>query len=196
MRPQSQSEPSNQLHSSYLYSTSPDPFDPKSLVILSDYLETKPRIFRRVKGIGGDEEDMMANLDISLRVGRFDRAVSLINRLGHFHAVGSPEYLAIHNRFLKAMVMHMIVTRQHAMVPTLQRWFEVDMPGGNVRPDATTMALMLKMCLRMLDGPKRNRQVRKYWEMVKDEGCEEDVLSQLILGEQELGELSEVLIRF
>lgn len=135
---------------------------------------------------------MMANMDISLKVGRFDRAASLINRLGQFHAIGSPEYLAIHNRFLEAMVLHMIVTRQHQMVPSLQRWFDVDMPSGGVKPDDTTFAIMLKMCLRMLDGPKRDREVRRYWELIKTEDMEEDVLVNPILGELELGELSEV----
>lgn len=169
-----------------------DPFDPSSLVIMPEFLQTKPKVVRKSKGIGGDEEEMMANLDVSLKVGRFDRAASLINRLGQFHPIGSPEYLAIHNRFLEAMVSHMIVTRQHTMVPSLQRWFEFDMPNGGVQPDANTLAIMLRMALRMVHGPRRDREVRKYWDLVKQKGVEEEVLVHRSLGELELRELSEI----
>lgn len=159
---------------------------------MPEFLQTKPKVVRKSKGIGGDEEEMMANLDVSLKVGRFDRAASLINRLGQFHPIGSPEYLAIHNRFLEAMVSHMIVTRQHTMVPSLQRWFEFDMPNGGVQPDANTLAIMLRMALRMVHGPRRDREVRKYWDLVKQKGVEEEVLVHRSLGELELRELSEV----
>lgn len=167
-------------------------FDPSSLIIVDDALQTKPRVLRKVKGIGGDEDEMMANLDVSLKVGRFDRAASLVTRLGEYYPVGSPEYLALHNRYLEAMVSHMIVTRQHNMVLPLQRWFEVDMPAGGVQADATTFAIMIRMALRMFHGGKRDRSVRRYWEFAKKASVEEEVLAVPVLSELELGELSEV----
>ncbi|KAF9889551.1 DNA-directed RNA polymerase [Aspergillus nanangensis] len=167
-------------------------FDPSSLIIVQDALQTKPRILRKVKGIGGDEDEMMANLDISLKVGRFDRAASLVTRLGEYYPVGSPEYLALHNRYLDALVSHMIVTRQHGMVLPLQRWFEVEMPNGGVTADATTFAIMIRMALRMFHGGKRDRAVRRYWEFAKTAAAEEEVLAVPVLSELELGELSEI----
>lgn len=167
-------------------------FDPSSLIIVDDALQTKPRVLRKVKGIGGDEDEMMANLDVSLKVGRFDRAASLVTRLGEYYPVGSPEYLALHNRYLEAMVSHMIVTRQHNMVLPLQRWFEVDMPAGGVQADATTFAIMIRMALRMFHGGKRDRSVRRYWEFAKKASVEEEVLAVPVLSELELGELSEI----
>lgn len=134
----------------------------------------------------------MANLDVSLKIGRFDRATALIYRLGQFFPTGSPEYLDIHNRYLQAVISHMIFTRQNDMVLPVQRWFEVDMPKGGVTPDATTYASMIRMSLRMLHGPKRDRTVRRYWEMAKNAVIEEEVLAVPVLSELELGELSEV----
>ncbi|KAJ9198588.1 hypothetical protein DTO164E3_5059 [Paecilomyces variotii] len=170
----------------------PGEFDASSIVIVEDLLQTQPRVLRKIKGIGGDAEEMMANLDVSLKIGRFDRASALIHRLGQFFPSGSPEYLDIHNRYLQSVVSHMIFTRQNDMVLPVQRWFEVDMPKGGVTPDATTYASMIRMALRMLHGPKRDRTVRRYWEMAKNAEIEEEVLAVPVLSELELGELSEI----
>ena len=169
-----------------------DPFDPSSLIILNETPQSQPKVFRKIRGIGGDEEEMMANFDMSLKVGRFDRAAALINRLGTFYAVDSPEYRALHNRYLKEMVSHMIITRQHDMVPPLQKWFEVDMPAGGVKPDATTYAAMIRMALRLLHGSKRDRSVRRYWELAKRADLHEELLAVEVLSDLDLGELSKV----
>lgn len=168
--------------------------DDSSLIIVDDVVQSKPKILRKIKGIGGDEEEMMANLDISLKVGQFDRAATLVNRLGTHYPIGSPEYLDINNRFIDEMVNHMIVTRQQNMLLPLQRWFELDLPNGGVQPDARTYAIMIRMSLRMLHGSKRDRSVRRYWEFAKQNGVEEDVLAVPVLSELELGELSQVRI--
>lgn len=170
----------------------PSDFDPSSLIIVDDFLQTRPKIIRKRLGMGGDEDEMITNLDISLKVGQFDRAASIINRLGHYFPVGSPEFLAINNRYLEAMVSNMILTRQYELTLPLQRWFEVDMPSANVKPDATTLAIMVKMALRMLHGAKRDRTVRRYWHLAKDQDAEEELLAVPVLSEWELGELSEV----
>lgn len=167
-------------------------FDGSSLVILDDTPQTQPKIFRKVKGVGGDEDEMLANFNMSIKVGRFDRAAALLNRLGYFYTIGSPEYLALHNIYLKGMVTHMIVTRQHQMSLPLQKWFEVDMPAGGVEPDATTYAIMIRMALRMLEGSKRDRSVRRYWEMAKRAKLHEELLAVEVLTDRDLGELSKV----
>lgn len=176
----------------------PNQFDPSSLIIMDDFLQTRPRTLRRIKGIGGDEEEMMANLDISLKVGRFDRAATLINRMGHYFPSDSPEYLDLHNRYLKGMVSHMIVTREQNMILPLQRWFEQDMPSRGVKGDATTFAIMIRMALRMFHGSKRDRAVRRYWGMATNANVQDEILVQEVLSDLEIGELSEVsyLLRF
>ncbi|KAK1142727.1 DNA-directed RNA polymerase [Aspergillus melleus] len=167
-------------------------FDPSSLIIINDTLQTQPRVLKMVQGMGGQEDEMLANLDVSLKVGQFERAAILISRLGEFYPADSSQNRALHNRYLEAMVSHMIVTRQQNLLLPLQRWFEVDMAAGGVVPDATTYAVMLRMALRMLHGGKRDRTVRRYWDLAKKVGLEEEVLAVPVLSELELGELSEI----
>lgn len=169
-----------------------DSFDTSSLIVLNEIPQTQPKILRKIRGIGGDEDEMMANFDMSLRVGRFDRAAALISRLKTYYPVDSAEFLSLHNQYLKAMVSHMIVTRQSEMVLPLQKWFEVDMPAGGVKPDATTFAVMIRMSLRMLHGSKRERSVRRYWGLAKKADLHEDLLASEVLTDLDLGELSKV----
>ncbi|KAL4873986.1 hypothetical protein BDV12DRAFT_158842 [Aspergillus spectabilis] len=187
---------SSNLHNNRQWNTlfppPPEEFNPSSLIIVDQDLETKPKVRRRIKGIGGDEEEMMANLDLALRLAQFDRATALINRLREFHPLGSPGFLDLHNQFLGAMVSHAILTRDKDLVMQIQRWFEIDMPYGGVQSDATTFAIMMRMALRMFHGSKRDRAVRRYWEFAKNADVEEEVLAVPVLSELELGELSEI----
>lgn len=169
-----------------------DAFDPSSLIILDEVPEAQPKLFRKVRGVGGDEEEMKANFEISLRVGRFDRAAALMDRLATFYLCDSPEYTAFHNRYLKAMVQHMIAKRETNMIIPLQKWFEVDMPAVGMKPDAHTYAVMIRMALRMFDGPQRARAVRRYWDFAKTSDLHEDLLAVEFLTDQDLGDLSEV----
>ncbi|OQD76628.1 hypothetical protein PENDEC_c004G05968 [Penicillium decumbens] len=168
------------------------PFDSSSLVILDETPQSQPKIHRKVRGIGGDQEEMMANFDMSIKVGRFDRAAALLSRLGSNYSVGSPEYLALHNRYLKEMVSHMIITRQEYMVLPLQKWFEVDMPAAGVLANAETFAIMIRMALRMFHGAKRDRAVRRYWGLAKKVDLHEDLLAVEVLTDLDLGELSKI----
>ncbi|KAI2201188.1 DNA-directed RNA polymerase [Ophidiomyces ophidiicola] len=175
-----------------------DPSDPaerdaSSLIVIKDYLATRPKTVRREKSIGGHSDEMLANLDVSLAVGMFDRAALLVRRLSTLYPPGSPQILELHNKYIRMIVSHMILNRRPGMVWAVQKWFEVDMRQlGNVEPDATSYALMLRMSLRMLLGPKRDRTVRRYWEMAKVANVEEDVLGLPILSEGDLGILSEI----
>ena len=171
------------------------PFESKdlsSLVIIDSAPQSHSKIFRRRHGIGGDETEMMANLDMSLKIGQYERASGLITRLGHYHPPGSLEYLALHNRFLSAMVQHMIITRDPSMVLPVQKWFEVDMRSSEVVPDAKTFACMIRMSLRMLHGAQRDRAVRRYWELAQTAGLEEEIVGLEILEDSDVGELSKV----
>ncbi|KAJ6102368.1 hypothetical protein N7486_004795 [Penicillium sp. IBT 16267x] len=169
-----------------------EPFDFSSLIVVNEVPQTHLKTFRKIRGIGGDTEEMMANFDMSLKVGRFDRAAALISRLSSTYAPDSPEFLALHNRYLKDMVAHMIMSRQNDMIWPVQKWFEVDMPAGGVRPDATTFAAMIRMALRMLHGSKRDRTVRRYWELAKKVDLHEDLLAVEVLTDLDLGELSKI----
>ncbi|KAJ6148189.1 hypothetical protein N7497_010171 [Penicillium chrysogenum] len=163
-------------------------FDASSLIIL----DSTPQSQSKEAWCRGDEVEMRANLELSLKVGEFERASKLISRLGHYHPPGSDEYLLIHNRFMKKMVAHMILNRQHDMILPLQKWFEVDMPAGGVTPDASSFAIMIRMALRMLHGSKRDRTVRRYWELAQNAGLEEELVGMEVLEDSDVGELAKI----
>jgi DNA-directed RNA polymerase len=93
---------------------------------------------------------------------------------------------------MKEMVAHMVLTRDQTMVLPLQKWFEVDMPAGGVTPDAITFAIMIRMALRMLHGSKRDRTVRRYWELAQNAEVEEELVGIEVLEDSDVGELSKV----
>lgn len=181
---------SSQLNSGFPF---PSPSDPNaSLIIINDSLITRPKPIRKLKGIGGDVEEMIANLDVSLAVGMFERAAVLVRRLSTQYPRGSPEVLSLHNKYIQMMVSHMIINRRSVMVFQALRWFEVDMQMSGIEPDAKTYGLLLKMSLRMLNGSKRQRTVDRYWKLIRDAKMEEAVVRVPDLSEADLGLLSEV----
>lgn len=167
-------------------------YDTSSLIILDSTPLSQSKLLRRRQGIGGDETEMMANLDVSLKVGQFERAATLVTRLRQYHPPGSPGFLTIHNKYMGEMVAYMILHRDQSMVLPLQKWFEVDIPATGLKPDAHTYALMLRMAMRMLHGAKRHRAVRRYWEFVQNDSVEEEVLGMEVLDDSDIGELSKV----
>ncbi|EFR02380.1 DNA-directed RNA polymerase [Nannizzia gypsea CBS 118893] len=174
-----------------------DPSDPvdrdaSSVIILNPLLSSKPTSLRKIKSIGGDLDEMLINLDVSLSAGMFKRASLLLRRLAAAYPQGSPELLDLHNKYLRSMITYMIVNRQPDLVWYAQRWYEVDMGLLSVKPDAITLAWMLRMSLRMLAGPKRERTVRRYWQSAVSRDIHEDILQSSILPESELGLLSEI----
>ncbi|PGH18460.1 hypothetical protein AJ79_00530 [Helicocarpus griseus UAMH5409] len=170
----------------------PDDFESSSVIILKDFLSSQPPALRRTRGVGGELTEMLANIDVSLSAGMFKRADVLIHRASRVVGHGTPELLNLHNKYLSAMISHMIIHRRQGMVWWAQKWFEVDMKYAFAVPDATTYALMIKMALRMLFQEKQRRTVRRYWNLARDAEIEEEVLGLPILSEADLGLLSEI----
>lgn len=167
-------------------------FDSSSLVIVDDTPQTKPIYVQKRNGLGGDPTDVLAYFNMSLKVGKLDRAAALIRRLGKYYPTEGPEYMSLHNRYLLAVVQQAIITRQQDMAFSLQKWFEVDMPASGVKSDATTLAAMIRLVLRMFHGSKRDRCVRRYWDIAKTADLHEELLTVEVLTDLDLGELSRV----
>ncbi|PGH07026.1 DNA-directed RNA polymerase, mitochondrial [Blastomyces parvus] len=170
----------------------PDDFDTSSVIIRKDFLMSRPPAIRRTNGVGGELNEMLANIDVSLSAAMFRRSEILIHRVAKLIGYGTPEVLDLHNKYLRSMISHMIVHRRYGMVWWAQKWFEVDMKYAFAEPDSITYALMIKMALRMLFENKQKRTVRRYWNLAKDAEIEEEVLGLPILSEADLGLLSEI----
>ncbi|KAK2785462.1 DNA-directed RNA polymerase [Emmonsiellopsis sp. PD_33] len=168
-------------------------FSHDSLIIKESNMVTRPKALKRVRGVGGEIDEMLANLDVCLSVHMYKRASLLVHRISKAYGNGSPETVDVHNKYLRSMISHMIMARRHGMVFWAQKWFEVDMKHAGCAPDATSFAFMIKMCLRLQFEEKQARSVSRYWKLATEADVEEEVLGLPILSESDLGLLSEIV---
>lgn len=172
-------------------------YDEPAIMIRESQMVTSP-IFRRLKGVGGTFEELTARFTASLNCGDLDMAAVSLDRMSKFPHIDPDFFLDLHNNYLEAVVDQMINTQRsdEALNKALamQTWFEVKLPRGKtLRPDARTMAIMLRMTLRMLHGSRRDRTVRRYWNMVVENHFETEVVSMTdLLNDRDWGEISQV----
>jgi DNA-directed RNA polymerase, mitochondrial len=167
-----------------------------AIMIQESQLITTPTL-KRVRGIGGSLEEMMARFHVLLQTREIEKAAQVLDRMSTAFAHGDPRFLDLHNQYIEAVVADMIENKRTGdtlkKALSLQTWFEVKLPQGFLKPNARTMAIMLRMTLRLFHGSRRDRTVRRYWNMVKQHKFEVEVLSMPdLLTERDLGEISQV----
>lgn len=165
-------------------------------MIQESQLITTPTL-KRVRGVGGSLEELMARFHILIQTRDIEKAAQVLDRMSVAFARGDPRFLDLHNQYIEAVVADMIENKRAEdtlkKALSLQTWFEVKLPRGFLKPDARTMAIMLRMTLRIFHGSRRDRTVRRYWNMVKQNEFELEVLSMPdLLTERDLGEISQV----
>lgn len=138
-------------------------------------------------------DEIEATLDACLQVHRWDRAFTLLSQLGLFCRNNPTRLRSSYNSVLAAMVDDLIWNRNLENEKRINEWIEVHMRKADLEPDAHTFALKLKAALDTLDGARRDRTVRRYWEMTKRYELESKVLSlREILDDRALGGLSQI----
>lgn len=167
-----------------------------AIMIQESQLITTPTL-KRVRGIGGSLEEMMARFHVLLQTREIEKAAQVLDRMSAAFAHGDLRFLDLHNQYIEAVVGDMIENKRTGdtlkKALSLQTWFEVKLPQGFLKPNARTMAIMLRMTLRLFHGSRRDRTVRRYWNMVKQNKFEVEVLSMPdLLTERDLGEISQV----
>ena len=156
-------------------------------------LQTLKRKWGHGREIGGDQYEVYSTFDACLHVGRHERARSLAHRLAELLPENSAEIRAVFNRYLSALVSDMIRHSNYGNIDSVNTWIEVDMKKVGLAPDATTYALMIKAAIHSLSGAKRDRTVRRYWNVVNKRNEESEVASlHTILTDQDLGLISQV----
>jgi DNA-directed RNA polymerase, mitochondrial len=132
-------------------------------------------------------------MDACLQVHRFDRAIALLRQLQIVVDPNSRYLREAFNDVLEAMIKDMIMSKNEKNVELINQWVEVDMHNAGVEPDARTYALKVKVALATMTGSKRDRTVRRYWELARQSETLNEVASlRDILSEQDLGKLSEI----
>lgn len=146
--------------------------------------------------IHGDAHDIEVTLNACLQLFRWNRAFALLRQLEHVyrHNSYSPQHLLkAYNKSLEAMVMDLVTNRNKSNIDRINRWVEVDMKKAGVEPDALTYALKIKVALATMDGSKRDRTVRRYWEAAKEHDIGGEVAGlRAILSDSDLGKLSQI----
>ncbi|KIY01803.1 uncharacterized protein Z520_01941 [Fonsecaea multimorphosa CBS 102226] len=170
------------------------PFDLSEILMLDagelveDHLETQAGN-KKLRNI----DEIEATLDACLQVHRWDRAFTLLSQLSLFCQNNPSRLRNSFNRVLATMVEDLIWNRNVDHETRINKWIEVHMRKANLEPDAHTFALKLKAALETSIGSKRDRTVRRYWDMTKRYQLESKVLSMRdVLDDRDLGKLSEI----
>ncbi|KAL9625519.1 MAG: hypothetical protein Q9160_000229 [Pyrenula sp. 1 TL-2023] len=143
--------------------------------------------------IGGNRYELQATYDACLQVGQFSRARALAHRLGELYPPNSPALVAIFNQYLRRVTSDLTLGQRTDGVESVEGWIENDMKKAGVRADPMTYALTIKAALHRLSGSRRDRTVRRYWNMVKELELESEVAGlHNILTDYDLGTISEI----
>ena len=143
-------------------------FDPSNPIIIPDSMRLAPRRFRFDSGVGGEIADIHQILQACLQVGQLDRASTTVRRLNSIYKLDSSELINAHNAYISAVVAKVIITKDQELLRHLHKWFEVDLRGIGIRPNATTFALMVQATLNDSNERKVGRTVRRYLALSKD----------------------------
>lgn len=163
-------------------------------IIIKDSLTTKPPRFRTADAAGSDLRNIVSTMKACLHVGRFERAAALMQRLNVLYKTDSPELLAIHNDYIRESASKIASTRDQQLLRNLQKWFEVELRGRGIVPNATTCAFMILAVLQDISIGKSNRSIRRYLHLADQGGFRDHLMNELltVLNEQDFGRVTRV----
>ncbi|KAL8778079.1 MAG: hypothetical protein Q9213_007575 [Squamulea squamosa] len=169
-------------------------FDLHQPLIIKDSLTTKPPRFRSFDAITGELGDIVMTMKACLHVGRFERAATLMRRLNAIYKNDSPALLAAHNDYIREIAWKIASTRDQQLLSNLQAWFEVDLRGQGIVPDATTYAFMIQAVLQDVSMDRSDRSIRRYLHLAQDQGLRDELMNVLllVLNEQDVGRVTRV----
>lgn len=171
-------------------------FDPDSALIIKEDLSMKPQRFRAIKAraISGEVAEIRQTVRACVQVDRLERAATLMRRLNEIYKPHASELIAAHNEYLRELVNKIRLSKDSRILKRMQRWFEVDLRGIGVVPDAVTYALMIQAALRGPFPQKVARSVKRYLLLAGEAGLKDDVMQQVLhmSGAQDTGRITEV----
>lgn len=127
--------------------------------------------------MSGDVRDITQTMFACVQVGYLERAASLMRRLNDFYESHAPELLATHNQYLRGLLQNLERTKDPGTLKDIHKWFEKDIRGAGVVPDASTYALMILATFNDTTVKDINRTVKRYISLAKDAGIWEDTRS-------------------
>ncbi|KAL8932511.1 MAG: hypothetical protein Q9211_006275, partial [Gyalolechia sp. 1 TL-2023] len=171
-----------------------EPHGARRHLIIRDSLVTNPLRFRSFNAITGSPRDMVSTLKACLHVGRLDRAAAVMQRMNALYKPDAPALLAAHNEYIRQIAWKIVTGRDQHLLANLQKWFEVELRGRGVVPDADTYALMIQAILQDIDIARSNRSLRRYLHLAHEAGVQDELMNALLelLDEQDFGRVTRV----
>lgn len=159
------------------------PFDPDTspLIIKDNALTTNTTKFRSLNAVTGDLNEIHQTLHACLQVGRLERAAVLVRRLSQIYKPDAPGLLAAHNDYVREITLRIVRNKDQQLLKDLHKWFEVDLKGHGVTPDAATYALMVQATLQDQepDPEKAKRTTERYLNLAREAGIGDETLTLL-----------------
>ena len=173
------------------------PWDLSTLLRIDNTTAPPPEQLNTNQVIGndirGNSIEVERNLEACLHLRKWHRAFANLRQLGVLYH-GDQERIRYHyNRTLAHMVDDLIESRSSENEDKITQWIERDMKRAGLEPNAYTLALVIKAALSSPGRSKRERTVRRYWDMAKSYDLQAEVGSlRDILNERDLGVISEI----
>ncbi|OAA66554.1 mitochondrial DNA-directed RNA polymerase [Niveomyces insectorum RCEF 264] len=148
------------------------------------------------RGVPGDVDEMLPVLDACLQVGKLDRAALVLKRLGQIEfATADIDMVALHNRYLRAVLDQLIAAPDPAAAEALHKWYELEIRGKQLPQTPETIACMVKASLLMAHGARSERLVRlvdRYMGMAPGEAGLEVLYMTDILNDQDRAAITDI----
>ncbi|KAI8629571.1 DNA-dependent RNA polymerase [Xylariaceae sp. FL1651] len=193
--------PFDHLHShtsnSFVQPSSPLPlyhlraFDPTTTLQVRDKDDFFPRSRLTPQGIPGGVEEMLSVFDACLDVNKLERAALVLERFGDMGALPHADLIALHNQYLRAAIDRALNQPESEWAQSLHKWYEVQIRAKGIPHTPETIACMLKVSLLSTQGPRLERLVARYMDMLPEESIW-SVLEGGILNQQDFGTIASI----
>lgn len=148
---------------------------------------------QRDADIQGNSSEVEDHLEACVMLKKWPRAVANLAQLKILYQADLPRLQTLYNYVLAAMVDEWAETSNPEMEERIVQWIERDLKHAGLAPDAQTLALVLKSALAVPSRSKRDRTVRRYWDMAKRLGLHGEVAGlRDVLSERDLGFISQI----
>ncbi|KAL5594125.1 hypothetical protein BROUX41_001171 [Berkeleyomyces rouxiae] len=113
-----------------------------------------------------EAEDIFAVFEACIQVNKLDRAAIVLRRLGASGDMPPENLIYMHNQFLNANLEHLRLNPSIKGAEALHQWYEVYIRSTGLPHTAETIAYMLRASILSAKGPRLNRLITRYMDMV------------------------------
>ena len=164
--------------------------DTSTVVPHSERINTRLKQDADVRGNSTEVED---NLEACVSLGKWERAVRNLNQLKIMYHTDKAKLRRQYNYVLASMVDEVIEHGGGEVEEYIAQWIDRDMRRAGLEPDAEVLALVIKGALAIPSRSKRDRTVRRFWDMTKRCKLQGEVGTlRAILTERDLGIISQI----